>query len=330
MAGEGGCRDRSRVLCRAAPLTAKGRFALARVLLADGDRLAASREVKAAWRSEELGEATEEMAYEEFRELLAREDHRARMDKRIGAKEISAAMRAAKRLGDDDVAIVKACAAVKGDADKALGKLNDVPEDARGDLGYVLCRVKWAMKKDRIVDAARMVIAAAPETMAQQDTDEWWRDRRTLARKLLDMGEFQMAYDVVRDAATPGLRPTAPTRLHGGLDRAALPQRSRHRAPDISPDIDKGLSNPIALARANYWRARAAEAVGDARADAFVLRDFRQISDRLLRAAVADKARHRERSSCGRRQTRRTRPRRPINACAPSTCSMRSASATCR
>ena len=63
-------------------------------------------------------------------------------------------MRAAKRLGDDDLAIVKACAAVKGDADKALGQLNDVPEDARGDLGYVLCRVKWAMKKDKIVEAA--------------------------------------------------------------------------------------------------------------------------------------------------------------------------------
>jgi soluble lytic murein transglycosylase len=249
-----------------APLTAKGRFALARVYLADGDRLAAAREVKAAWRSEELGEATEEMAYEEFRDLLAREDHRARMDKRIGAKEISAAMRAAKRLGDNDVAIVKACGAVTGDADKALGKLNDVPEDARGDLGYVLCRVKWAMKKDKIVEAAKMVIAAAPETMAQQDTDEWWRDRRTLSRKLLDMGEFQMAYDVVKDAATPGLEAYR-------ADYAFMPGWIALRylndpatASKYFADIDKGLSNPITLARANYWRARAREAAGDARA----------------------------------------------------------------
>ena len=165
-----------------APLTAKGRFALARALLAEGDRLAAAREVKAAWRAEELGEATEEAAYEEFRELLAREDHRARMDKRIGARELGAAMRAAKRLGDDYVAIVKACSAVKGDAGKALGKLNDVPEEARADLGYVLCRVKWAMKKDKIVEAAKMIVAAAPETMAQQDTDEWWRDRVVVTR----------------------------------------------------------------------------------------------------------------------------------------------------
>jgi len=245
------------------PLTAKGRFALARAYLAEGDRLAAAREVKAAWRAEELGEATEEIAYDEFKDLLAREDHRARMDKRIGAKEIAAAMRTAKRLGDDDVAIVKACAAVKGDADKALSKLNDVPESARGDLGYVLCRVKWALKKDKIVEAAKMIVAAQPETMAQQDTDEWWRDRRTISRKLLDMGEFQLAFDVVKDAATPGLDAYK-------ADYAFMPGWIAMRylndpatARQYFADIDKGLANPITLARANYWRARAEESAGN-------------------------------------------------------------------
>src|SRR5215468_4320000 len=248
------------------PLTAKGRFALARERLAAGDRLAAAREVKAAWRAEELGEATEEMAYEEFKELLAREDHRARMDKRIGAKEMDAAMRAAKRLSDDYVAIVKACSAVKGDADKALGKLNDVPEEARADLGYVLCRVKWALKKEKIIEAAKMVVAAAPDTMAQQDTDEWWRDRRTISRKLLDMGEFRLAYDVVKDAATPSLEAYR-------ADYAFMPGWIAMRylsdpatARKYFADIDKGLSNPITLARANYWRARAEEATGNAAA----------------------------------------------------------------
>ncbi|HXI09050.1 MAG: transglycosylase SLT domain-containing protein [Bradyrhizobium sp.] len=247
-----------------APQTAKGRFALARALLADGDRLGAAREVKAAWRAEELSDATEDVTYEEFKELLAREDHRARMDKRIGAKELGAAMRAAKRLGDDEVAIVKACAAVRGDADTAASRLNDVPESARGDLGYVLCRVKWALKKEKIVEAANMILAAAPETMAQQDTDEWWRDRRTISRKLLDMGEFQLAFDVVKGAATPGLEAYR-------ADHAFMPGWIALRylndaatARKYFADIDKGLTNPITLARANYWRGRAEEAAGNA------------------------------------------------------------------
>ena len=63
----------------------------------------------------------------------------------------------------------------------------------------------------RIDDAARLMLAAPPETMALQDTDQWWRERRALARKLLDEGKFQTAYQVVRAAAPPAnayYRPT--------------------------------------------------------------------------------------------------------------------------
>jgi hypothetical protein len=60
------------------------------------------RQVREAWRSEELSERVEAEALNEFRKVLTREDHRARMDRRIGAKDFSGAMRAARRLGSDD------------------------------------------------------------------------------------------------------------------------------------------------------------------------------------------------------------------------------------
>ena len=108
------------------------------------------------------------------------------------------------------------------------------------------------------------MLAAAPDTMAQQDTDQWWRERRMLARKLLDQGKFQTAYEVVRPAAPPA-NEILPGRcaFHVRLDRAALPRRSQDGALRISPLIDEGSTNPIVLARANYWRGRAAEARGD-------------------------------------------------------------------
>jgi len=59
------------------------------------------------------------------------------------------------------------------------------------------------MRHDRYADATRLMLAARSETMPLQDTDEWWRERRVLARKLLDLGEFQTAYQVVRNAALP-------------------------------------------------------------------------------------------------------------------------------
>ena len=125
------------------------------------------------------------------------------MDKRIGAKDLAGAKRAAHRLGNDEISIVKACAAVAGNADKALELLDAVATEARQDLGYTLCRIQWTMRHDKIDDATRLMLAAAPETMALQDTDEWWRERRMLARKLLDLGKFETAYEVVRAAALP-------------------------------------------------------------------------------------------------------------------------------
>ncbi len=77
------------------PHTARGKLALARVLLAEGDRDRAARFARDTWRADELTERTESDAYEAFRDLLTADDHRARMDKRLGDKDLW--QRAARR-----------------------------------------------------------------------------------------------------------------------------------------------------------------------------------------------------------------------------------------
>ncbi len=245
------------------PASAKGRFALARVLLAEGDRDGAAGLIREAWRSEELSDRSEAEALDSFRDLLSREDHRARMDRRIGAKDFSGAMRAARRLGDDDVSIVKACIAVNGNETKALGLLDGVATESRKDLGYVLCRIKWMMRHDRFEDATRLMLAASPATMAFQDTDEWWRQRRVLARKLLDLGKFADAYQVVHEAAPPASENYRAEShfLPGWIALRYLNDPATARAH--FDHVDDGAVNPIVLARANYWRGRAAEAAGN-------------------------------------------------------------------
>jgi soluble lytic murein transglycosylase len=245
------------------PVSAKGRFALARVLLGEGNREGAQRLVREAWRSEDLSERTETDVLEAFADLLSREDYQARMDKRIGAKDIAAATRAAHHLGDDALSIVKACAAVKGNDDKASDLLDSVATDARQDLGYVLCRARWMMHQNKFAEANRLILAAPAATMALQDTDEWWRVRRVLARKLLDQGDFQGAYRIVRDAATPesGNYHAESHFLPGWIALRYLDDPKTAAAHFAR--IDEGCANPITLARANYWRGRAAEAVGD-------------------------------------------------------------------
>ncbi|WP_024513676.1 transglycosylase SLT domain-containing protein [Bradyrhizobium sp. Tv2a-2] len=245
------------------PFTAKGKFALARVRLNEGDRDGAQRLISEAWRSEELTERSEGEVLDAFGNLLTREDFQARMDKRIGAKDFGAAMRAAHHVDDNAVAIVKACSTVKGNDDKAGDRLEDVASGARDDLGYVLCRVQWLMKKDKIVEASRLVLAAPQATMPLQDTDEWWRVRRLLARKLLDQGDVQGAYELARTAATPASDNYRADQhfMSGWIALRYLNDPRTAMAHFIH--IDEGCANPITLARANYWRGRAAEAVGD-------------------------------------------------------------------
>jgi soluble lytic murein transglycosylase len=245
------------------PVTAKGRLALGRVLLAEGDRDGAARWVRGAWRSDELTERAEAEAFDAFRDLLTRDDHRARMDKRIGAKDFSGAMRAARRMGGDEPSIVKACVAVAGNDDKALDLLDGVASEARQDPGYALCRIQWMLRRDRIEDAARLMLAAAAETKADQDTDEWWRQRRVLSRKLLDLGQFQTAYQVVREAALPA-NENYRAEFHfmpGWIALRYLNDPATARTHFAQ--IDDGTANPIVIARAHYWRGSAAEAVGD-------------------------------------------------------------------
>jgi soluble lytic murein transglycosylase len=113
------------------PVSGDGRLALARVLLNEGDRDGAAREVREAWRSQKLSERTEGEALEIFGDLLRPEDHLARMDKRIGAKDLAGASRAAARVGRDGAAIIKACTAVAGNAKNAPALLDAVSGDAR-------------------------------------------------------------------------------------------------------------------------------------------------------------------------------------------------------
>lgn len=242
------------------PVSEFGRLALARVLLREGDRVGATREIRAVWRSAEMSAGLEATVDEAFHDLLSPADDTARMDRRIGAKDFAAAMRAAKRLGPAQVAIVKACA--EANSAKSAALLEAVPNEARQDFGYALCRLHWLMAHNETAAAVKVVAEAAREDLQHQDTDEWWRECRLLARRLIDLGDVRTAYRVVRKAAFPANRYYR-AEYHFMAGWIAL--RFLHD-PSIASGhfahVDEGSADPIVLARGAYWRGRAAEAAG--------------------------------------------------------------------
>jgi len=113
-----------------------------------------------------------------------------------------------------------------------------------------------------IAAAVKLTLAASQENLRRQDTDEWWRERRALARKLIDLGDAATAYQVVRDAAPPA-NPYYRTEFQFMAGWIAL----RFLADPATAlkhfaRVDDGTTDPTTLARAAYWRGRAAEAAG--------------------------------------------------------------------
>lgn len=260
------------------PVGPVGRLVLARVLMSDGDRARAVQEVRAVWRSAPLSAELETALLNEFPDVITREDQLARMDERIGAKDFGTAMRAAKKVGEDQVAIVKACTAAEAKSARGGKLLDAVPLHARDDLGYALCRIHWLLRNDspgsnihgRLVTprqdvalAVKLALGAPQADLQQQETDEWWRERRALARKLLDLGEAATAYKVVASSAPPE-NPYYRAEFHFMAGWIAL--RFLHDPATASKHfvlVGQGQTDPRILARGAYWRARTAEAAGD-------------------------------------------------------------------
>lgn len=243
-------------------ISAKGKFALARALLARGDRGGAERLVRDAWRSDPISGDTENMAIELFGALLTPGDYKARMDMLLYGSDTDAALRNAKRLGSAQMALARARIAVTKKAANAKALLAAVPSELRGDPGYMFSRIQQLRRDDQFGDAARLMLATPKDVSRLHNLDEWWIERRLLARKLLDTGEPRTAYLVARDAALPArdIYKTEQEFTAGWIALRFL--KDSATAAQHFARIGVGSVNPTALARAGYWQGRAAEAAG--------------------------------------------------------------------
>ena len=245
------------------PLTAKGRFALAKVMLARGDRANAERLVREAWRNDPMSEDTESIALEMFGPLVTAGDQKARMDLFLYTTDNeAAAMRAARRLGAGYVALAKARLAAVGRASNAKALLEAVPHELRGDVGYLFSRIQLLRRDEKFAEAAQLMLSAPRDPAHLHNLDEWWIERRLLARKMIDAGEYRTAYQIARDAALPtrDIYKTEQEFTAGWIALRFLNDpglASQHFAR-----IGVGSLNPTTLARAGYWQGRAAEAAG--------------------------------------------------------------------
>jgi len=244
------------------PTTTKGKFALARALLLQGHRASAQSLVREAWRYDSFSSDLENPALDVFRDLITSADHKARMDMRLYAEDIDGALRAANRAGGYAPVIAKARVAVISKAANAKALLDAVPPEAHRDAGYILSRAQFLRRADEASEAAEWILSLPAEHGQTIDTDQWWIERRLVARKLLDIGDVKTAYRLARDAAIPSKdNYRAEHQFTAGWIALRFLNDPATALAHFAK-VAQGHSNPITLARSGYWQGRAAEALG--------------------------------------------------------------------
>lgn len=243
------------------PTTSAGKLALALAFQADGlDRDAAAL-VRDAWRKDGFGKEFEAKILEKFPNVLTQADHRFRMERMLFKENWGAASRAAARAGADYAALVKARIAAQDAGKKAGATIDAVPAALRSDSSYIFSRAQWLRRSNKYVEAAKAMAGAPRDPAVLADGDEWWTERRIVARKLLDQGEPRLAYEVVSGHGAEGAANRIEAEFHAGwialrfLDDPALAAPHFRAAAKVA-------ETPISVARVAYWQGRTAEAVG--------------------------------------------------------------------
>jgi peptidoglycan lytic transglycosylase len=244
------------------PTTTKGKFALARALLLQGDRAGAQSLAREAWRYDNFSSDLENPALDVFNDLITPADHKARMDMRLYAEDIDGGLRAANRAGGNAPVIAKARIAVISKAENAKALLDAVPSEVHRDAGYVFSRAQFLRRADETNEAAEWILSLPAEHRQTIDPDQWWIERRLVARKLLDIGDVKTAYRIARDAAIPSKDNYRAEQQFTAGWIALRFLKDPATALTHFAKVAQGHSNPITLARSGYWQGRAAEALG--------------------------------------------------------------------
>ncbi len=260
-----------RFFAGSSPATVLGRLALAKAWKLDNRPAEASELARAVFRDSDLGGAIEARFKADFGAELTKGDYKYRADKLLYKEQVAASMRYAALAGGDVLALEKARAAVIFDvaADKAIAA---VPEALRRDPGLILAEVQKLRREDRLMEAAELMQSAPKDAASLIDGDDWWTERRVLARRLLDNGNVNAAYVVcaTHAAVSPDVKIEA--EFHAGWIALRF-MNDPARATYHFARAGRLAETPLSISRIGYWQGRTAEASGDAvRAEGFYRR----------------------------------------------------------
>ncbi|TVR10997.1 MAG: lytic transglycosylase domain-containing protein [Salinarimonadaceae bacterium] len=243
------------------PRKGAGALALAGALAREGNEAAARDLTRDLWLNGSLSETLEARVLAAYPGLLSSADHRRRMERLAFEQDWAGARRAAQLAGEGYETLVAARRALGGPPAGLQRALDAVPERLRSDSSYLYTLARRARLANETLEAAAIIRRAPRALSIIADGDAWWTERRIVARNVLELGDAELAYELVSGHAAQSPAEVIDAEFHAGWialrdlgdPEKALAHFERAGAP---------ATTPISLSRAAFWRARAHEAAG--------------------------------------------------------------------
>ena len=255
------------------PLSGAGAIALASAHLALGDESRAKAMAVKAWRENDIPAASESGFLTRFERFLGDADHRRRLDEllidegRFAAQRtprVAAARRMLPKLSATERKKAEARIAVyarAGNAAKLMAAFATA-KDPGADWGLHFQRIQLARSQGKEDEVTRLLKLAPSDADALVDPDAWWLHRRWAIYEYLGEGRYKDAYALAQAHGPLTVNPLKDATFLAGWIALRHLKDTKAAVPHLEASR-KNADGPLSAARANYWLARAHEALGN-------------------------------------------------------------------
>jgi soluble lytic murein transglycosylase len=251
-----------RLFAGSEPATAQGAMALAAALEAQGRRPEAEALIRRFWRTKMFEADQQALMRSRFGGYLTPLDDAQRLSMLLYGPQGPATKAMLDAATPEMRALAEARIALRADRSDAPALVDLVPAALKSDPGLAFDRSHYLRKRDLDV----LALGLAPELpQGPAPTPEIgaaiWTERRALMTAALKAGDYPAAYAVVANHGfAPGSDYAEAEFFAGWL--ALTRQHDPALAESHFARLAAAVTAPISVARAEYWRGRAAAALG--------------------------------------------------------------------
>ncbi len=246
----------------AEPACAQGAMALAAAYQQLGRKQEAHDLIVRWWRNKAFEADTQRSMLARFGSELTQDDHIKREDTLLYGQQGPAAHDMLALLPNDQQQLAEARMALRGESARAASLVSALPSSVAGNPGLAVERARYLQHRN-LDELGLQLVTNFPDAPPNEEAAATiWHQRRLAVNAALRAGDYRSAYAAATHHGMTSGPDFAEAEFYAGWI-ALSKLHDPAEADSHFARLEKVGATPITMARALYWRGRAAEAAGD-------------------------------------------------------------------